>query len=116
MLVEEPLVVSSSFSPFRPGLSVLRQLSSEVAGAGDGLREVEVDTQGSSQCTSGTVVCAYTQGLGMGMGLSPGGCAGSHGTQQHRRQQGPLKVSNPCAQQVSPQHEVRTAVALCSRV
>lgn len=48
VLVLEPPGVSSSSSPFRPGLSVLKQLSSEVAGTGDGPRVVEVNTRGSS--------------------------------------------------------------------
>ena len=123
VLVVDPLGVSSSSPPFRPGLSVLKQLSSEVAGAGDGPRVVEVNTWGSSRSTLDGVVCAHHLVLspvraqnGWGTGLSPGCCAGSHRTQQHRSQQGLLKVSSPGAQQVSLQHEVRTAVALCSCV
>lgn len=59
MLVVEPLGVSSSHPLFRAGLNVLKQRSSEVAGAGDGPRVVEVNPQGSSGAPP-VVRCAHT--------------------------------------------------------
>jgi len=75
LLVVEPLEVSSSSPLFRPGLSVLKQLSSEVAGAGDNPGIVEVNAWGElpvhlgrcGVCTpTRALTCACTERLGNG--------------------------------------------------